>query len=164
MDNEPCEFDYICSSCGAGYWSNVGGSLTNCLVCGHPFYKIESPNKEVWVANAFPSGSQFVTNNNSDDPYLYVYGPEMDSIDRVDLCRRMICEELAGFLNGGLAPIWLTELERFNDETLIGCDGTKIVATGPYYNHGPFYGHVIPRTDDDAQLGRKRLIDRLLDY
>jgi len=117
----------------------------------------------MWTAQSYPSGTHLVTENKPREPHLYVYGPDIENKYRNNLCTSMMCEELAGFLNGGEAPPWLNELERNDDNILVGCDGTRIIASGPYYDQAPPTYDWIECDEEEFKELRKSLIDKLLD-
>ncbi len=105
-----------------------------------------------WRVNSYQSGSVVVTCQEPTLPHLYLYAPTG--------VRHETAVDIAEFLNGGVRPKWLDDCERIQD-CIIGTDGTKVIATGPFYDCNP------PALDwslcEDAQSkqNRKELIDKL---
>ncbi len=114
-----------------------------------------------WRAQAFPSGTHIVTDGSAGPwPWLWVLVINPADIED-DADRFAACEDLARFLNGGPRPAWLEDMERPDEETVVGADGSCIEATGPMYDANPPNLMWFQREDDEAKDARARLIDRL---
>jgi hypothetical protein len=113
----------------------------------------------IWQVQAFASGTHIVTDGGA-GPWLYVLCTNPEDLDD-NRERFRMCEDLADFLNGGLRPAWLDEMERVREYELIGVDGSCVTATGPMYDADPPNLNWHERQDDESRDARARLIDRL---
>lgn len=114
-----------------------------------------------WIHQLFESGTQIVRRDDSEGPWLYVYGPAGEDEGSTDRNRYHTCDQLMNFLNGGPRPAWLDDLDRVNETALEGPDGTRIDATGPMVDRDPPNLQWWNDESDEAKDARARLIDRL---
>ena len=94
-------------------------------------------------------------------PHLYIFGPGGNDQRESDSNRYKVCEDIAAFLNGGVHPAWLDDLERINEDHAIGLDRTSITATGPSVDKDPPKCWWVDDKSPEACIARASLIDRL---
>jgi hypothetical protein len=72
-----------------------------------------------------------------------------------------MCDALAGFLNGGIRPVWLLDFEFKTAECAASLSGASIAATGPMYDRDPPKLHWVTLMTPEAVKAREALIARL---
>ena len=114
---------------------------------------------QLWKTRTFQSGTMIVSTDDPTDPWLYVFGPGGET-DTMTHCNRFsCCEQIRNFLNGGLRPDWLDDLERIDSSTAESLDRTHISAAGPMIDaHPPCLKWV---DAPGAKRKQKLLMDRL---
>jgi len=122
----------------------------------------DAENEMVWEHKLYGSGTQVVSQNDCNEPHLYVYGPRLLSDKECCHERSAVCQDLRDFLNGGERPDWLDDLERISEDELRGVDGTSIRSTGPMYDCDPPKLNWKECADEGSQAKRARLIDRVV--
>ncbi len=115
-----------------------------------------------WSHKMCPSGTQIVVRV-PNEPWLYVYGPNLPDDDANVRSRAGMCRQLRDWLNGwGDRPAWLADMRRVSEEKLEDVDGSAIIAAGPMVDAEP------PKLcwvhDDSPAMkdARARLIDKLV--
>lgn len=111
--------------------------------------------------HSYHSGTCVVMPNEAKQPWLYVYGPVNPDEGKRHRQRFAMCRELADFLNGGVRPTWLDDMERKSETEATDLDGSSIVATGPMIDRDPPKCSWCDDESDAAKAARARLMDRL---
>lgn len=118
-----------------------------------------------WQVSYYESGTTNVDTGNPAVPHLHVFAyPSEDAQDMKDATnhhRLAICHQICDFLNGGKRPGWLDDMDRVTLDQLVGSDGSRISANGPYYDADPPSCDWKERDDEDAKEMRRQLIDML---
>ena len=114
----------------------------------------------IWRVECYGSGTHIVTTRRAGEPWLYVYGPYIEtSIDKI---RFRMCEEIADFMNdSSKRPAWLDDMRRISETRLEGVDGSTVFATGPMYDKDPPKCYWTVCEDQESKDKRARLMDRL---
>jgi hypothetical protein len=115
-----------------------------------------------WSHECYQSGTQLVVRVPT-EPWLYVYGPNVQEDDANARNRVGMCRQLREWLNGFAdRPQWLNDMRRVSETKLEDVDGSAIIATGPMVDRDP---PKLDWTQDDSPAmrdARARLIDRLM--
>jgi hypothetical protein len=124
-----------------------------------------------WEQFCKGSGSQGVSSAIPGMPWIAAFGLRVDGDDdkaereaketRDIHLRHAMCADIAACLNGGPRPSWLADMDRVDEERIVGADFSEIVACGPMYDRNPPAHDWWTRDDDEAKGLRARLIDRL---
>ena len=118
-----------------------------------------------WTVEMFLSGSTIVRDSSESrntGPWLSIHGPGEKADAKWDENRFTFAGAIREFLNGGDRPACLSDMERINDEELLGVDGSRISAVGPMIDADP--PKCLWRQDDswDAIQSRVKLVDLLM--
>jgi hypothetical protein len=117
---------------------------------------------KTWECQYFGSGTTIVTQCVPRQPHYYIYGPRNEGDERAETRDRFrTCEQIRDFLNGGDRPAWLDDMERRDEISAEGLDGTSIFATGPSIDRDPPNLDWIQDDSDEAKSARARLMDLL---
>lgn len=118
-------------------------------------------SREDWRVNSYLSGTVTVQDQTNPDIWLYIFGPGLPDDDERDRIRHEYARLLAGFLNGGLRPAFLKDMERTSESYLKGVDGSSISACGPMYDKHPPKCWWVQKEDLVSKRRRAALIDLL---
>jgi len=138
-----------------------------------PFHNFKSKSKESWIITECRSSTFVVIDANlpkrkyaygvlNDGAWLTIRGPMDDDDSRRDRNTRKCCEDIRDFLNGGMRPVWLSDLREVNACVLKDLDGTLIRVTGPMIDKKPPGCFWVDDQSDVAKRLRAILMARLL--
>lgn len=110
-----------------------------------------------WQTQAYESGTTIVRTPYADEPWLYVV--IVQPID--ETLRYRICDDLAAWMNGGVRPRWMDDMERVSEIKLQSLDGLEIEAVGPMYDADPPNLNWRTCEDDASRWKRRQLVNWL---
>ena len=113
-----------------------------------------------WHPQAYGSGTHIVTDDTA-GPWLYVVIVNPVGDDEAQRQRWHICEQLAAYLNGGIRPAWLADMDYDGGDKMVGADGLEIEACGPLYDANPPHLDWRRREDEEAKAARAWLMFQL---